>query len=61
MPTRESRSSVPAERDADAVPLSLDELPGSTIDFAGSIDEERYGERATGLPFAGEPETSGKL
>lgn len=50
----ESRSSLPAERDADA-PLSLDELPGSTIDFAGSIDEERYGERAR-TAFAGEPE-----
>jgi DNA-directed RNA polymerase specialized sigma24 family protein len=30
-------------------------LPGSTIDFAGSIDEERYGERAR-TAFAGEPE-----
>ena len=51
----ESRSSLPAERDADPAPLSLDELPGSTIDFAGSIDEERYGERAR-TAFAGEPE-----
>src|SRR5258708_9608059 len=54
-PHEESRSSVPAERDADAVPLSLDELSGSTIDFAGSIDEERYGEPAR-TAFAGEPE-----
>jgi len=30
-------------------------LPGSTIDFAESIDEERYGERAR-TAFAGEPE-----
>ncbi len=52
----ESRSSLPAERDADAAaPLSLDELPGTPIDFAGSIDEERYGERAR-TAFAGEPE-----
>src|SRR5258708_9408986 len=51
----ERRSPVPAQRDADAAPLSLDELPGSAIDFAASIDEERYGERAR-TAFAGEPE-----
>jgi len=51
----ESRSPLPAQRDADAAPLSLDELPGSAIDFAASIDEERYGERAR-TAFAGEPE-----
>src|SRR5260221_2515920 len=51
----ESRSPLPAQRDADAAPLSLDELPGSAIDFAASIDEERYGQRAR-TAFAGDPE-----
>jgi len=55
MPTRRADPRFLPSGNADAAPLSLDELPGSAIDFAASIDEERYGERAR-TAFAGEPE-----